>query len=367
MKRVDLLVIGRGVAGLTTALALSEAGLDCAVAETVAEADADDPADCALTALNPPWSLPAEVVQLAERSRRLYPNLVAGLGQSTGVDCELRRVGLIVVGEVSSTGLGWLAETEQSWQQGRLSDFEPGLAWGHSPAVRLSGVDQIRPSRLKRALDLALRQRGIPVLRGRPVRRLDVTGNVIRAVTLDNGARVNADAVILAAGSSINGLLLASGLDRLDETGPVVPHLRLNCGDGCVHQAVQTSDLALVPRADGRLLVSLAGLDLNGAGSSDLDELLTSLANWLPSLNRFNIEARWAGYPAGGCAQRPFIGAYPWIRGLWINAGHCLAGPSIAPAAAELLVDQLNGGPVPAGLAVRTRSQRTGPSSILTH
>jgi glycine oxidase len=364
---VDLLVIGRGVAGLTTALALSEAGLNCAVAEAPGSGGLDDPADCELTALRAPWSVPVEVVQLAERTRALYPALAARLGQATGVDCEYRRLGLVLAGEVSSAGLAWLAETEQPWHQGRLADFEPGLAWGQGAAVLLSGVDQVRRSRWIRALELALRQRGVAVFRDRPVRRLEVRGNVVRGAVLASGEGVRADAVIVAADQASSGLLHASGLDPLDEINDPVPRLRLHCGESCARHAVQAGELDLVPRPDGRLLASLADPVPDVPGLSPFDRLLTTLANWLPSLNRFDIEARWVGPPAGGYARRPFVGAYPWIRGLWINAGHQQAGPAIAPAAAELIVDQLNGGPTNPRLAVRTGTARREPAVVITH
>ena len=354
MKRVDLLVIGSGVAGLTTAMALSEAGFECAVAAAADSNDADDPADCGLSALRAPWSVPAELARLIERSRGLYPGLVARLGQATGVDCGYRRAGLVLAGEVSSAGLAWLAETDQDWQQGRLSDFEPGLAWGQRPAVLLTDVDQVRHSRLTRALSLVLRQRGVAVISGRPVRRLSVTGNVVRGAELEDGGAIRADAVIVAADRSSSALLHASGLDPLDDAIARVPHLRLNPGEAWTRHIVHTGDLALVPRHDGRLLASLVEPDPGTPGLTGFDRLLTSLANWLPALNRFDVEARWVGPPVGGCGKLPCIGAYPWIRSLWVNAGHHYAGLAIAPAAAELLVDQLNGGFSVPRLAVRT-------------
>jgi len=366
VRAVDLLVVGCGLAGLNTALALTTAGLDCAVVEGEAPSERDDPADCGLTAFRAPWSMPAEVEQLAGRSRILLPDLIARLGQATGVDCEHRRIGLVLGGEVPSVGMAWLAATRQPWRQGRLVDFEPALAWGQSPAVRLTAVDQVRPSRLIRALYLSLRQRGVPILTGQPVRRLDITGNVIRAAVLDNGKTIRADAIILAADQASSRLLHASGLDPLDEAPVTVPHLRLNCGHSRIQHAARVGEIALVPRPDGRLLASLAGPAPGESGMPPFDRLLTSVGNWLPSVNRFDVEAHWVGPPLGGTARNPCIGAYPWIRGLWINAGHHLAGPIVAPAAAELIVDQLNGGPAAPGLAVRTRPFHSSRSAIVT-
>jgi glycine/D-amino acid oxidase-like deaminating enzyme len=280
------------------------------------------------------------------------PELVTRLGQMTGVDCGLRRAGLVLVGDQAEGGQAWLEAHRPDCHWGQLANFEPALTRGESDALLLAGLRRVRASRLAHALRLALPRWQVPVISGRPVARLNVAGNIVLGVELADGRSLGAESVVLAAGSRINPLLFDSGLETVSIDPPKVAQLLFNPGERLVQHAINTGDCALVPLHDGRILA----IDLVGTIQEPepaVADLLERVGNWLPALSRFDLEASGLGPGPVLDEQRPAIGAYPQMRALWLNAGHARRGLDISLAAAETLAAQLDGGPVEKALAVR--------------
>jgi glycine oxidase len=62
-----------------------------------------------------------------------------------------------------------------------------------------------------------------------------------------------------------------------------------------------------------------------------------------PVLKRTPIEDHWAGLRPSSPSGIPFIGAYPGVDGLFINAGHFRNGLVTGPASARLATDLVLG------------------------
>lgn len=349
MKQADIIVVGAGLVGLTTALALREKGLR----PLVIEAGEDDAAAVSSQA---PWRLPTLLQAMARQHSEQMPERVVRLGQMTGVDCEFRREGLLLIGDQAGGGQAWLDAHQPDWQWGRVADFEPSLAAVDQDAMLLSGISRVRASRLARALRLALPRWQVPVISGRPVNRLTVAGNIVLGVELADGMRVGAESVVLAAGSRTNALLFDSGLDPIRIDPEPVAHLLFNPGQRLISHTINTGDCCLVPLHDGRILAADLAAKADDEKSA-IEDLLERVGNWLPALSRFDLEASGLGPRPGlvgeGSASGPAIGAYPQMRALWANGGHARCGLDLSLAAAECLAGQLDGGPVPEALAVR--------------
>ncbi len=340
MSRVEILVVGSGLGGLASAFALRRAG------HQVALVDAGDEGDTGVAAV-PPWQMPASIERMARYSGKLLPELVAELGQATGVDCEIHESALLLIGEQLEEAAEWLEQHQHEFSRGSVSEFEPGLAGGDGNAVQVRIPHRVRPSRLARALAFALPQSGVSIIRDSSVRRLDVAGNIVLGAELSDGRRVRSESVVLAAGARTNPLLFDSGLERLSVDPFQTTHLLFNPGQRLIGQVIHCGDCCLAPLADGRLMA----VDLTAGQECEktaIEDLYARVSNWLPALSRFDLENIGLGPKPGLETGLPAIGAYPQMRGLWINAGHLRRGLEICLAAGELLADQLGGAaPVP--------------------
>ncbi len=344
MSRADLVVVGAGPVGLSTAFALVENGLSCVVVPASAvDRQPEVPQDVEVSAPAAGWMQPSLVNQLQVRSRRLWMDWMVRLAQETGVDLGYSRVGLLLVGGAADTAPESL---EPGWEQVVPAHCEPRLSCAEIRGLFNPAFSQVRHKRLAHSLRLALRGRGTVIVDDQHVRAVDVTGNVAPGLWLSGGDYLQADAIILAAESDNDSLLFESGLDALELPLPQAHHLLFNPGSRLLKHVVCTDDLVLVPQPDGRLLaIDTDRADRYGGEDEALDMLLTRAANRLPALSRFDLQRHWLAPRPGHEGGRPMLGPHPHLRNLWVNAGHFRNGLDIAPAMAELLVEHLQGGP----------------------
>jgi len=344
--RPDLLVVGAGLTGLFTALFLKEAGLEPLIVPTRPVPDLLPQLDDALL---PPWQRPKMIARLEARSLQLLPGRLTELSQETGVDLALARRHLVALNGRRAGGTAWGETRPGKLQAGTLADFEPQLADGHRPALCGLGRRSLRVDRLERALRLALLRRGIHVHERSAAARLDVAGNIVLGVELESGDSLRAEATVLAADQATGKLLYDSGLVPISGLAALGPALQFAPSSARLEAVVADDSLLLAPRLDGRLVA----LGLPGASGEppSPERLRQRVQGLLPGLGRHDLEliGRLA-VPRSGLEAS--IGAYPGVRGFWLNTGHDPFGPLIAPAAAEFLVEQLSGGPAVRELAV---------------
>ncbi len=344
MSRADLVVVGDGPVGLSTAFALAESGLSCLVAPVAGADDAlSMPAGVEATAPRVAWRQDRLLNALQARSRRLWLDWMVRLAQETGVDLGYSRIGLLLVGEVAESAPETLMP---GWEWVMPVSCEPRLSCAEIHGLFGAGFSQVRHDRLVHSLRLALRTRGVPLLDEQRVSRIEITGNVAPALQLDDGTSLQADAVILAAEDDNAQLLFESGLDELELPEARAHHLLFNPGSRLLNHVVSSDELLLLPQPDGRLLaVDTGPADRYGSSDEALDMLLTQVGNRLPALSRFDLQRHWLAPLPGPAGGRPMLGLYPHLRNLWINAGHYRNGLDIAPAMGELLAEHLQGGP----------------------
>jgi glycine oxidase len=111
---------------------------------------------------------------------------------------------------------------------------------------------------------------------------------------------------------------------------------------GTLSTMVLDGDHYLIPRRDGKIL---AGSTVEQAGFEKVTtdaakrQLYDFATNCLPSLKAYQACQHWAGLRPGTHDGIPYIGFYPGIVNLSVNAGHFRNGLAIGPASAQLLAD----------------------------
>jgi glycine oxidase len=99
----------------------------------------------------------------------------------------------------------------------------------------------------------------------------------------------------------------------------------------------------IIPRQDGRVLIGSTLAEEAGFNKSTTsqakEELYRFAVELYPLLKRAPIEDHWAGLRPGSPKGVPYIGAYPGVEGLFVNAGHFSTGLVTGPASARLISD----------------------------
>ncbi|MES2177891.1 MAG: FAD-dependent oxidoreductase [Gemmatimonadota bacterium] len=334
-RSTDLLIVGTGIAGLTSALAAADVGLRVVLC---GEARTGSASRAAAGMLAPSLDgMPDAVQQQAFAARDFYPEFLSALRERSGIDVPLNRRGILEVAHSDEERVTLLSRAP-SWAERLdredLARAEPLLA-AHAGALfhRHDGaVDNVI---LLDALDVA-------VARTRAVARLDVTVAAfdVRSgrprATIAGGEVLEAESIVIASGAWANGL---QGLPHPVAVRPLCGQL-MRLDSTAVSHVVYAGGGYLVPR--GTSLLIGATTEETGFESSTTAEGLAALRSIatraIPALGGAAVIDHWAGLRPVTPDALPILGADPQFPALLYACGFSRNGILLAPWAAKQMV-----------------------------
>jgi D-arginine dehydrogenase len=361
----DVVVIGGGIAGLATALPLARAGRRTLLVEAeavLASHSSGRNAAIWLAAHDDPTT-----PELARRSRELldaeWPRDAAPW---------LAPVGALVAAETPAALASWERGAERCGMQARRADAAeavrraPALAGGAArTALWLPEAGVIDVHAATETLARVTRRAGGEIRTGRRVARVAARGGRVEGVELDDGARVAADAVVLAAGAWSAGLGESCGAPL--PLAPLRRHLVvLEPAEPALASGAivwwASDDVYWRPESGG-VLASPCDEEPFAACSPPADDaalegLLRKLRRAAPALAASRVRRSWACLRTFAPDRELVAGADPRIVGLFWLAGLGGRGMTIGAAAGELA----------AGAVFGKRSalaERTAPARLL--
>ena len=334
MSSADVIIVGGGVIGLTTAYYCARAGLRVTLVEA---GSLGRQASWAGAGILPPASLPAAQTPLdvlRAQSMAEYPWLSAELRNETGLDNGYRLCGGIELPERPSDTV----PTEEWHATGTRYEILHGPAlhrrlgdW-HLPrgtGAFLPEMAQVRNPWHLRALAEACRRRGVDLRSNWPVRRLLSDGVESEAGVLHAGR------IVVTSGAWTAHLLPL----KIRPVRGQMLLLRIAPGERPI---LTCGKRYLVPRGDGRLLVGSTeeevGFDPSTTAEA-LEELRRFAVSVCPSLADAPIEGSWAGLRPASADGLPYLGAVPGQRRWYVAAGHFRAGLQLSPGTAKHLAN----------------------------
>jgi glycine oxidase len=350
-KQPDVLIIGGGVIGLTTAYFLAREGVQV---EAMDKGDFGQEASWAGAGILPPCSLPharTPLEQLRAHSVALYPRFSAELRDRTGVDNGYLRSG----------GLQFTAALDEASEEGwrndgialemvdgkRLRDLEPALSDELGSACYLPDMAQVRNPRHVKALLAGCQNLGVRLQPGCPVFDWDIQGPRVLGVHTAKGV-AGAGQFLLAAGAWSDTLLARTGWRP--GIRPVRGQIALlNAGVTRFRRILVWGSRYLVPRPDGRVLVGSTeeevGFDKRTTTAAIMD-LLALACQLIPGLANAHLERCWAGLRPGSPDGLPYLGPVPGLDNLFVAAGHFRSGIQLSPATGLVMKELLLGQPL---------------------
>jgi glycine oxidase ThiO len=348
-KTTDLVIVGGGIAGLTTALAASERGLQVVVID---ERRAGAASRAAAGMLAPSVEgLPPAVRELALEARDYFPRFLDELQSKADIDVTvaLDRNGILEVATTPDDLACLLARSPEGAEpldHAALVSLEPALA-SHAGALLHPMDGAVDNITLMTSLDLA-------VSRDRRIRRIhdsvdsiDAKGGRHVAWTAE-GTRHEGAMLLVANGAWALGL---SGVPRKLPVRPLRGQL-LRLDRLPVRHVAYVGGGYLVPRGE-TLLVGATSEEVgftNAVTNDGLSELLGIAQRAIPDLAGARVVEHWAGLRPVTPDALPILGEDPDVPGLIYACGFSRNGILLAPWAASQLATLLAGEGTPVSL-----------------
>ncbi|MDQ3267200.1 MAG: glycine oxidase ThiO [Pseudomonadota bacterium] len=343
----DFLIIGGGIAGLSTAQRLLQQGALVTLLERGEVGQEASWAGGGILSPLCPWNYPDEVTRLTSRGAELFSAWAQELHAVTGIDPEYETSGMLVLPPFDAQAAEqWCAaHSAYPMHQVRATDFN---LLAQSDALYLPEVSQVRNPRLLRALRQHIESLGGRVIEQCAVNNIVVANERVQTLTTSSGT-YNAQDYIVTAGAWSQEVLGRNAL-RLD-IKPIRGQMLLFKFDvSPFRHIVLQDDLYLIPRRDGHLLV---GSTLEDVGFDQRttrearDKLWQRAQKLLPTLRDMSLVQHWAGLRPASPHNIPTIGLHPQLDNLYLNSGHFRYGVTMAPASVEILLNEITGAQQP--------------------
>lgn len=361
MQVYDCVIIGGGISGLLTAWHLHEIGMQVAVVEAGDMGQESSWAGGGILSPLYPWRYSEAVTALATYGQKHYPTFAKTLYQTSQIDPEYVRNGLLILDvDEAELAVHWAQQHQAKLEKidrDTLFFYEPELTLQtQGDALWMPEIAQLRNPRLLRSLYEALYLAGVTLLEQQPVLEIKQNGQSVTGVVTTQDTFLTTQVVVTAGAWS--GQLL----QKLDITMNVYPvrgqMILFTTQPGLVSRIILANGHYIIPRRDGCLLVGSTVEEdgfqkyITKSAAEDLKYFALSL---VPRLAEYTISKQWAGLRPGSPNGIPYIGAHPEIKGLYFNAGHFRNGVVMGWAAARLLTDLMVGrtpilDPTPYGL-----------------
>ena len=358
-RSTEVAIVGAGVIGLSCAFELAKRGKSVTVIER--EESGFGASTVAAGMLTPSFEVettPPSLVELQLDSLRRYPSFVAEIEGASDLSCEYRDEGTLWVSrhrddELELEHIRKIQE-DRGLPARRLTgretrQIEPYLSPRIIGGLLVETDHQVNSRKLVPALAAACRSLGVELFEHTAVRTVERSSGGIELTLQSPGGQSTlcAGQVLLAA-----GVWLEEGLvTPLPQIGmrPIkgqIVHLK---GQPLVNRVLRNSDVYIVPRAGGELLLGATeeeqGFDLQPTAGGTLD-LLRYAFEILPGLYDLYVSEIDVGLRPAVSDHQPVLGPTE-SDGIFIAGGHYRGGVILAPATAYWMAELITTGSVP--------------------
>ena len=335
------IVIGAGIIGLATAERLLKLGINVTLLECASIGRESSWAGGGILSPLFPWRYPDEVTRLAKYSAEQFLKWTSDLCDKSGIDPEYERSGMLVLEPYEEeVAQRWCITRNIKIQKKKICDSPQT----RKHALYFPDIAQVRNPRLLSALSARVTQLGGKIIENCSVTGFKVGYHKVQSITSTCG-EFSSDYYVVSAGAWSAKILETHALNL--QIKPIRGQMLLFKYDSPpISTIIVQNDIYLIPRRDGHLLVGSTLEDVGYDKQTTLSAqnyLLTQAQIVLPSLSKKKIIQHWSGLRPASPNNIPTIGRHPLIHNLFINSGHFRYGVTMAPASAEILVNEITG------------------------
>lgn len=354
--RRDVIIVGGGVIGCSIAWRLAQTGLKVTVLERRRVGCEASRAAAGMLSPQGESQTPGPFFDLCLRSRSIYRDFAKELNDASGIDVEYKDEGTLFVvlkGEDDAEHTRWA-----KWQleaglplehvsADELRKIEPAVTESATRAIFLPEEHQVENRRLMDALEIAVKRAGVELIEGTEVTALSTDHGRITGVVCGS-QRHESGTVVVAAGAWSSRLLEPTGLyvKVIPVRGQMIA---VKGGTWPIDRVLHSSDVYIVPRGDGRILIgaTVENVGFQKAVTVDaIEHLLSAAVRLVPSMSDLEIIETWSGLRPDTVDHLPIMGP-SGLGNLLLATGHFRNGILLAPITAELMSKVILNGCVP--------------------
>jgi glycine oxidase len=335
----DLVIVGGGIAGLTSALAAADRGMRVTLIDQTRAGAASRASAGVLAPMVD--GLPGTALAAALRARDFYPRFLDALRARTDIVVPLDRTGVLELAgsEAELERIAARAPSSTRLDAAALASLEPALA--SHPGALLHPLDgAVDNVALMGALDIAVARQARIARVTDEVASFDARGN-LPAFRSRGGTRYSGRRLLLASGAWAGTL---PGLPRPLPVRPVRGQLFRLEGLPIRHVTFGAGGY-LVPRRASLLVGATSeetGFD-SATTTRGLAALRAIATRAIPVLAKANVAEHWAALRPMTADGLPILGPDPVLPSLVYACGFSRNGILFAPWAADQLAAALSG------------------------
>lgn len=361
MKKFDVLVLGGGIIGVSTAYELAKSGFRVGLLDKRSLGKGASGASAAMLERQLDSFKGDDFISLADYSLRLLPSLHKEIIDITGIDFHLETCGILEIAATKEEAAflndkihshrrrGWPA----SWKKpAELLKEIPGLRPDFYGGAFYAGDGQVHGTRFLLAMLTGARAKGVEIRDNLGEWEWLGDQKNITGIRCKDDSYAG-DRIVLAAGAWTDQLLapLHSELGIEPVRGQMVV---LSAPETSLPYPIYTPDKGyLVPKRDGTLLVGATvervGFD-ESTTESARDELLALAVDLWPPLRNAKRITTTVGLRPKSTNELPFIGDLPGYPNIMVAAGHYRNGILLSAGTAAAVAALLSGQSVPLDL-----------------
>jgi len=354
-RSADAVVVGGGVIGLAVAYSLAREKLAVTLVERGRVGREASWAAAGYLSFQGSSNRPGPRLELTRTSARMYEEWIRGLGELTAAETGFWRSGLLELyvedAEVREAreraawqrtagyAVEWLDETSVRKRQPALAPELPVRG-----ALLFPEVAQVRPPRLLKALEEAVRRLGVDIREYSAAAGLARSGDRVAGVGLASGESISAPIVVNAAGSWASQLAPEMAVMPIRPIKGTI--VLLEVARQPSREILVSAAGSLYPRADNTLLLGATMEDVGYDRRVKLEAVRTLVQQALelvPGLRDANLVTAWTGLRPYSHDNVPYLGAVPDLEGAFVAAGHYRSGILLAPITGLLLKEVILG------------------------
>lgn len=349
----DVIIIGGGVVGLSSAWRLSQQGVKVTLLERKQCGTGASMASLgALMPYNP--SVENELANQQRESLWSYPMFAKELFEETGVEIKYTRAGRIqpIYDEqqyrrncenVEQANVSWPSLQKgnpmQILTQDQVMKKEPELAIGEYGALYCRNTSHLCPRHLIMALRSACMKNGVQLFENAEVYKI-VEENGMATGVLSSAGPFYANKVIIAAGAWSK---------KLWDEVPVEPlrghAMFLQTNKKLINHLIRSRGLYIAQVNEHRIMLG-ASKDKEAGFDDVLDEdiisnILNKAENIIPGLAESQIEKTWVGFRPSSNIKNPVVSQSNTTKGVYISSGHGGIGICMTPIVGKQVCEMI--------------------------